>query len=284
MTTGRLRIPYPDRAPRGGRWNAIPALLVAALLLTLSTGAQAQTPADAYQATTIVTGTDMRSRPSGFATCLRDVLVRVSGEPRLATDPRVDTLVAQADTLVAAFDYVDRMSGIRHHDEQGSYDRPFYLTVRFDPVRIDAVLGKLGESVWSGERPTLMPVMVVRGFVPPYVLTSDAPGHADQRAAFADAAAKYAMKLSLPTASEVAAWGVSTDGFPAPHAASDPHLALIAGTLEFSQAALGWVGTWHLAWGGQTYAWTISGVNYDEAFRDAVRGAMRVISGHGAPA
>jgi hypothetical protein len=36
-------------------------------------------------------------------------------------------------------------------------------------------------------------------------------------------------------------------------------------------------------WQGEGYAWGISGVNYDAAFRDLIRGAVRVVSGHGAP-
>ncbi len=42
-----------------------------------------------YTAMAIVTGTDMRSRPAGFARCLREVLVKVSGNPALATWIRV---------------------------------------------------------------------------------------------------------------------------------------------------------------------------------------------------
>ena len=50
-----------------------------------------------YQATAIVTGSDRRSRPAGFARCLREALVKVSWEPRLSHDPRVDRLAAEAD-------------------------------------------------------------------------------------------------------------------------------------------------------------------------------------------
>jgi hypothetical protein len=38
-----------------------------------------------------------------------------------------------------------------------------------------------------------------------------------------------------------------------------------------------------MRWRGVDYAWGIKGVNYDEAFRDLVRGVLRVASGHGAP-
>jgi hypothetical protein len=40
-----------------------------------------------YQAEAIVTGTDMRPRPWGFAQTLREVLVKSSGDPRLKDDP-----------------------------------------------------------------------------------------------------------------------------------------------------------------------------------------------------
>ena len=34
---------------------------------------------------------------------------------------------------------------------------------------------------------------------------------------------------------------------------------------------------------GVDYTWGISGVNYDEAFRDIIRGVLRVASGHDGP-
>ena len=55
-----------------------------------------------YEADAIVTGTDMRQRPWGFAHTLRDVLVRSSGDPRLKDDPRTAELAVHADRFVAA--------------------------------------------------------------------------------------------------------------------------------------------------------------------------------------
>ena len=34
---------------------------------------------------------------------------------------------------------------------------------------------------------------------------------------------------------------------------------------------------------GQHHHWTVAGVNYDEAFRNALRGAAKVLSGNGEP-
>ena len=257
--------------------------LSAAFVAAAGPSGKAQQAGALYQATVIVTGTDMRSRPTGFAQCLGQVLAKVSGEPRLQDDPRTSELAAHADALVASFDYVDRMSGIKIHDEQGTEDRPYFLTVHFDPARIDKALAELGERPWRGERPVVVPVLAVRGFSASYLLSAENPAAADQRAAFADAARVYGVELRIPAEAELAGWGVVVGQFPSHYTPSSPDQALVAGTLEFQQAAPGWVGSWRMRWGGADYEWGIRGVNYDEAFRDIVRGVVRVASGHGAP-
>src|SRR5580658_366818 len=107
------------------------------LLTAVAAPTAAEDTGALYSANAIVTGTDMRQRPWGFAQCLTEVLVKVSGDPRLKDDPRVAGLAEHADRFVVAFDYVDLMAGIKKKDDQGSYDRPHRLTVRFDPAKID---------------------------------------------------------------------------------------------------------------------------------------------------
>jgi len=236
-----------------------------------------------YQAKVIVTGYDMRSRPFGFAQALRAVLVNVSGEPRLRDDPRVSVLAEHADALVASFSYVDRMAGRPIHDEQGTRDRPYYLTVKFVPARIDKALADLGERPWRGTRPVVVPVLAVRIGTASYLLSAVSPAGVEQRAAFADVARDFHMHVRFPTAVDFAAWGITTGHFPSlpPTTATDD--ALVAGTLEFKESLPGWLGSWRMRLHGVDHAWGIKGVNYDEAFRDIVRGVLRVASGHGAP-
>jgi hypothetical protein len=280
--TGRLMTGRAARG-RGGAPLSLLVLLAAALVTFAASPGRAQDTGELYQAVAIVTGTDMRSRPSGFAHALREVLVKVSGEPRLLRDPRVAELAAHADALVLSFDYVDQLAGIPRHDDQGTYDRPHDLTVRFDSARIDEALAALGERPWRDARPAIVPVLSVRGFGATYLLSAEAPAGAEKRDAFASVAGEYGMRVQFPTEAELAAWGVTTGGFPAPHAASSPDRALVAGTLAFQEALPGWVGSWHMRWRDVDYAWQISGVNFDEAFRDIVRGVVRVASGHGSP-
>ena len=268
---------------RRSRWAPFLIALPLALVLA-SASSSAEETSELYQATVIVTGYDMRSRPSGFAQALRWVLVNVSGEPRLRNDPRVSALAAHADALVASFHYVDQMAGIPYHDEQGTYDRPYNLTVKFVPARIDKALADLGEQPWRGTRPVVVPALTVRDFAGrSYLLSAENPAGAEQRQAFADVASDFYMKVRFPTKADFAAWGISMGRFPSLPTTTAANTALVAGTLEFQKSLPGWVGSWWMRWRGVDYAWGIKGVNYDEAFRDVVRGVLRVASGHGAP-
>ncbi len=237
-----------------------------------------------YRADVIVTGTDMRQRPWGFAQTFRTVLVKSSGDPRLMDDQRVKALAEQADGLVVCFSYVDLMAGIPIKDEQGTYDRPHRLTVTFDPAKIDAILADFGDKPWRGERPVIVPVLLVHGPRPlPYVLSADGRDSAEQRGAFANAAEEYGMTARIPNDQELAAWGVSAAHFPGDTPGSRAGEAIVTGTLGWNESLPGWVGRWRTDWHGAEHRWSISGVNYDAAFRDLVRGVVLLASGRGAP-
>jgi hypothetical protein len=281
----RLTAIGPRPAPRRRlpRWTPFVIALPLALVPATAPASRAQLPSEFYQATVIVTGTDMRSRPFGFAQALRAVLANVSGEPRLRSDPRVSAVAAHADAFVASFSYVDRMAGRPVHDEQGTRDRPYNLTVKFVPARVDKALADLGEQPWLGTRPVVVPVLAVRLGSASYLLSDTTPAGAGQRAAFVDVARDFDMKVRFLAEADFAAWGIS-----AGHVASVPTTtarddAMVAGTLVFDESLPGWVGSWRWRWRGVDYAWGIKGVSFDEAFRDIVRGVLRVASGHGAP-
>jgi hypothetical protein len=176
------------------------------------------------------------------------------------------------------------MAGIKKKDDQGSYDRPHRLTVQFDPAKIDHVLTELGDKPWRGERPVIVPVLLVRGpKPPPYVLSADNPAGDAQRGAFATWAGELGMKSRIPGDAELAAWGIAADRFPTAPPPSRGGEAIVLGTLEWRETLPGWVGEWRMRWNGADIRWAISGVNYDAAFRDIVRGVMLLASGNGSP-
>lgn len=264
------------------RWR-LRAVLAAGLLLAASSGRAADFTA-LYTADAIVTGTDMRQRPWGFAQCLTEVLAKVAGDPRLRDDPRVAAAVEHAERFVTAFDYVDLMAGIKKKDDQGSYDRPHRLTVHFDAAKIDALLAELGETPWRGERPVVVPVLLVQGPQPPaYLLSAEEPRGEAQRGSFRSWADAFGMSVRFPNAVELAGWGATVDHLPPAPPASVPGEAVVAGTLEWNEALPGWVGRWRLRWRDADHAWGIGGVNYDAAFRDILRGVVLLAARRGSP-
>jgi uncharacterized protein len=249
--------------------------------------ASAQPAGGIYQATVITTGSDTRFRSAGFAQALREVLVKASGEPRLAKDPRVDGMVPQAEELVAFFSYRDQMEGIHHHDDQGTYDRPFELTVQFDWLSINAALARLGEKPWLGERPTLVPVILVRGHERPfdrtYLISDEESAAAAQRDSLSYCAQKYGLGLRVPSPADLTIWNVRPNEIPRPSASAATNKFFVVGTLDFRQSTLGWVGMWKATWRGIDYDWGISGVSFDRAFDNLVAGVARIASEHGRP-
>ena len=237
-----------------------------------------------YQAMEIVTGTDMRERPRGFAMCLADVLVKVSGGPRLRSDPRVVEMEKHANEYVLSFSYVDPIAAIRHHDDQGTYDRSQNLTVTFDPAKIDALLTSLGQRPWRGQRPVLIPVLFVRSRHPPaYLLSATEDLAAEQRAAFERVASEAGISWRFATAAEFGNWGVGEDSETDGAACGPQGEIVVRGTLDWSDAAQGWVGKWRACWKGGEHAWAIRGVGYDEAFANIVEGAALIAAGRGEP-
>ena len=86
----------------------------------------------------------------------------------------------------------------------------------------------------------------------------------EQRGAFANAAAQFGKDVRIPSDAELLGWSASVGHFP-------------------SEPPPGWIGKWRMRWHGADYGWGISGVNYDAAFRNIVRGVVLAASGAGLP-
>jgi hypothetical protein len=237
-----------------------PLSAVLALLLT----AGAARGADLFEGRAIVTGTGPASRAEALPKALSDVLVKVSGDPAVAENPRLARLNAAA--LVQDDVFLDRLTDIPHHDEQGTRDRPWDYIAHFDPGRIRAALAALGSSEWRGPRPRLLARIVVHdqqnGVYP---MNNDSDDGERLRQALLAAADRYGMRVALP---------------PRERPSADiPGTVPLTGTLRWSEPDFGWVGEWHLSWHGRDHAWRIAGVSFDEAFREAMRGAMAILAG-----
>ena len=175
------------------------ALWVFAALWTDVSIAQPDSLDDIYTTRAVVTGKDERNRPVGFKLCFEDVLVKVSGDRTIVNHSRFETIAANAGQYILTFSYRDRLEGKPVHDEQGTYDRPFFLTCHFDPQKIDGVLKMLGGKPWLGHRPRLTMLVIVHGRTNNGILSSDGAFDPDMREALTNAARRYGLTVGLPS-------------------------------------------------------------------------------------
>jgi len=245
---------------------------------------------DLYRAQTAVTGQGEPNRLIGFAVCLEDVLVKVSGALQLAGDPRLAPLKSRAADFVKAFDYHDQMSGKPKRDEQGTRDRPYDLIVDFDKAKIDEQLDTLGLQPWLSHRPVLGLVVAMVPGARTFIVTADGKESDLQRDSLRAAAAKRGMSIVLPDAAALAKANVDQGAVMtlpletlAPLVTTQGAEVVLAGRLAWDDAELGWVTEWRLDADGRSHRWRMRGVTFDEAFRRGIGGAAQVLSGHGDP-
>lgn len=258
------------------------------ILVLLSLPAMAQDAGGLYTTQTITSGTMEDNRKLGFANCLRQAIVRVSGNQTLLEAPGFAEMLQDPGRLVASFSYRDRYSGKPLHDEQGSYDRPHDLTCVYDPKSFDAALAGLGGRPWPAERPTVaVMVAVVKGEAET-LLSVDAPADPAMVESLSAAASGIALPITVPTAAQFGAFELTPSAVLS-SAAED--LALFARGMN-SDVALrgglmlepdGWLVIWRMSSEGRSYEWKADRINFDEAFRIGMRGAAQILSGNGQP-
>jgi uncharacterized protein len=269
------------------RW--VISLLLIALSLAAGNAARAD---NLYQTKAVVSGRGEVNRQLGFAQCLEDVLVKVSGDPDLIGDKRVAQLGGNAAGLVEKFAYRDFYEGRPLHDEQGSYDRPHFLTVDFMPAKIDAILQSFGKKPWLGKRPKLAIYLAVKTKTGEIVLTEESSDllAADMKTSLGNAIRRTGLDASIPAAGAVVKSGLSYKALEdAPmsqlnlDAKSAGYDAVLSGTLAWSDNVGSWVSQWRLLAAGKTVMWGASGTSFDDAFRNGIRGTAKVLSGSGNP-
>jgi hypothetical protein len=276
---------------RGLTWysaaRAIIGIFVAAAL-ACRTAAPATAAEDLYRAQTVVTGQGEANRMIGFASCMEDVLIKVSGVERLAGDRRLAAYKVEAKDFVTAFDYRDQFSGKPKRDEQGTRDRPFDLTVDFDKEKIDGVLKALGLEPWLSHRPVLVVFVEMKQGERRFIVTSDGTKSDLQRESLLAAAARRGMNIVLPTVAALAKANINdTDLSKMPSSTlvslgawQGGEVALV-GRLVWNNRDLGWATQWQIDRPGRPHRWRLRGVTFDQAFRRGIGGAAQVLSDNG---
>jgi hypothetical protein len=271
---------------RAANHTIVRILLAAAL--TWCAGTMAAAGADLYRAKVTVTGQGAANRIIGFAACLEDVLIKVSGAQKLSGDRRLAAYKSKAKEFVRAFSYRDQFAGKPVRDEQGTRDRPYDLTVEFEESRIDDILKALGLKPWLSHRPVLAVFVAMEQGPRNYVVTLDGTQSDLQRDALLAAADKRGMLIVLPGAAALAKSNITGETLGttplsalAPVAAEQDAEAVLIGRLVWDDRQLGWATQWQIDWAGRAHRWQLRGVTFDEAFRRGIGGAAQLLSGNG---
>jgi hypothetical protein len=267
--------------------SALSTCLAVVLLGLVSIGASA---AELYRAQAVVTGTGEPNRIEALGRCLEDVLIKVSGMQKLAGDPRLAPYKAKAKDYLASYSYHDQMSGIPIHDEQGTRDRPYDLTVDFDPEKIAGVLKQLGVKPWLGHRPVIAVFAGLQQGDNNYVIAADGDRGSDQRDSLLTTAEKRGVDIVLPATADLTKAGIDEQKLakaaPAMLASSisgKGSEAVLIGQLAWNEKKLDWSAQWRMDLDGKPHRWHLSAPTYDEAFRRGIGGVAQMLSGNGEP-
>ncbi|MDJ0944961.1 MAG: DUF2066 domain-containing protein [Kiloniellales bacterium] len=289
LTRAKTQTAIEEPVPTTQAWREVALrrwLSLLLLLIPAGDGPGAAEVADLYRAETVVTGTLEPERSRGFRAGLTDVVVKLTGDARLAGDDRLAPLVERAHSFVASFDYEDRMKGIPVHDEQGTRERPHLLRMRFKAAELDRALGRLGLSIWPAERPLLAVWLGIETAGDRYVLRAAGARGYGQRAVLVETAARRGLPLLLPEAasgeSAVAFEDIAAEDVSRMIGESPGADALLAGVLSLAEGGY-WDITWRLTWRARSRAWRLRGVSFDTALRDGLQTSALVLSGRAPP-
>lgn len=156
-------------------------LLRIVFLLGALAGSTSTMAMDLYQGEAAVGSADEASRANGVVQALRQVLVKVSGDPRTLEHPAVTAALGNASSLMQRYEYRQELQ----RDAEGRPQARLFLVASFYPSSVDDLLSQAGLQIWGRERPRVL------------VLIESEHGllERDQATALVDRAATHGLSL-----------------------------------------------------------------------------------------
>ncbi len=105
-------------------------------------------PAELLKAEVIVTGKGEAERARGFREGLTEIFIKLAGNPAIADGDRLAPFLNEASAYISGFTYEDRMKNLPVRDEQGTRDRPHFLRMTADALKIETAIKSLGFEIW----------------------------------------------------------------------------------------------------------------------------------------
>lgn len=234
---------------------ALPRLVLAALLALAGQWPQPAGATDLYTGEALVASQDAAERERALGPALVQVLVKVSGDPRVGQHPGIDAELSQAAALLLRFGYRQDASSVA-----GQPSSRLWLQAEFDRAGVDALLARAGVPQWGTERPlTLVWLVIDDG-------RSKTIASASQVAALGaltGAAEQRGIQLQLPAvdSEDLARIGPEelwSGGAEKAHAAAQRYGARATLVARLARSGSGWTGRFTLVDSGGSAEWSAS--------------------------
>ena len=224
--------------------------IIGVLLLCLA-GAAVQAGTALFESEIVVSDQSPQVRNAALDGALREILVRVTGQPDVLNSEAARSLLASSQQLVQQY---------RYFTESGKEPPLLKLWVRFDGAAIRQALQQQGVAYWGGERPDTLVWLAVEDRGNRYVV---APGEGGDVYREVEAAGRSRgvplifplMDLEDQTRVRFAdIWGGYTATVISASQRYSPP-AILIGRLNRT-ASGGWAARWQLEMGGRRHAWS----------------------------
>jgi len=261
-------------------------LALALMLATLAAvPARAEPVPDLCSGEAIITGREnLDERARGVRLALLQVLVKVSGDDRIAEHPEIPRILADAETLMLGYEYEDRKKGIQISDEQGTRDRSFHFRAAFDRDHVQAVLDRLGLNPWDADRPRLLVALAVTDHAGPFILGTEVGRGAGQRETLLMDARRRGIPLVLPKMDSVETLAVSYREVASVSGMAVGALAtaygadaVLVGTMAITSDGY-WDTDWTLLADGMPIHWSVPAATFDRAIGEGLGRTARVLA------
>jgi hypothetical protein len=237
-----------------------------------------------YRVTLPVADRSREVLDAAFQQALNQVLVKVSGDSQIGSQPPVQQALKNPANYVQQFAYRETQATTSAATgattmgaaASGGLD----LQVRFDPVAIDRLLTSNNLPLWGRERPlVILWVGVSRGNGQRFILgsESDSP-HPNATKAVEQAAQARGLPIFLPLMDLQDQGAVNysdlSGGFMGPILQASTRYdanAVLAGAVR--PVGGQWRGQWQLEFNNQTQQWSASGASEAQALAAAISGA-----------
>jgi len=203
---------------------------------------------------------------------MEKVLVRVSGDSTIASNPALGDTLSHAERYVLQYGYhaIDQKDGL-------------VLTLDFDPVALNRLLRKSGLPIWASNRPeTLVWVGVETDDGGRAFLSGESPELSKD---FLVQAERRGVPVQFPlydledqeaiTSGDL--WGMFSDRVMKASTRYVPQSVLLGKVYVDSRGD--WLGRWFLNFGGQDWWYETSGKGYSNQFEQAVDWAADLLGG-----